>query len=115
MGQSGREEAAIQTEIDGLSVLTCGSLVYDASELLDSISMNALLEEAEKDYDLIVMDCPSVLGTADANALAGKCDGVVLVIKCGKTNQIRAIEAKKALEFCKTNLVGAILNQAVSG
>jgi Mrp family chromosome partitioning ATPase len=43
--------------------------------------------------------------------LASLCDGVLLVIKSGKTKLQNATEAKKVLEFAKARLIGAILNQ----
>lgn len=104
-------DAIQETEIEGLDLLTSGLSQANSADMLDSHSMKELMEAASDRYDRIVLDCPPVLSGPDANALVNKCDGVVLLLRCGKTTHSKALEAKQSLSFAGANIIGAILNQ----
>ncbi|MDQ6423277.1 CpsD/CapB family tyrosine-protein kinase [Paenibacillus sp. LHD-117] len=104
-------EAAQQTEIECLDLITSGVLQTHSTDMLDSHRMKEILEAASSQYDRIVIDCPAVLAAPDTNALVNKCDGVVLLLRCGKTTHSKALEAKQSLAFAGANIVGAILNK----
>lgn len=105
------DEAIYETDIAGLSLLPSGPRLQHAAELLDTWKMSDLLEAYGKRFDRIIIDCPSVLGVSDTNAIAGKCDGVLMLVKSGKTTDAKAVEAKKSLEFAGANMLGVILNK----
>lgn len=94
-----------------IDVLTTGPKPYNPAELLDSRNMSKFINEIVEIYDVVLFDSPSVLDYTDAIILANQCNGVILVIKNGKTGVTRIVEAKKALEFAKSELIGAILNE----
>lgn len=102
--------ATLKTDIDGLSMLPSGSILHNSMDLLGTKKMTAVLEQAAEHYDAIILDCSTVLGTPEASELASKCDGVILVVNSGKTQQEKALEARRALELVKANIVGVILN-----
>lgn len=104
-------ESIQQTDIGRLSVLPSGSSLHNAADLLDSQAMTVFLEIASERFDTILFDCSSVLDTPDASALASRCNGAILVINNGKTDQKKALEAKKMLEFGNVRIVGAVLNK----
>ncbi|WP_169086919.1 CpsD/CapB family tyrosine-protein kinase [Paenibacillus sp. PL91] len=104
-------EAIYNTEVEGLDILPSGQRLYNSTELLDSQLMIDVMQYASEQYDMVLLDCPPVLGVPDTNALVGKCDGVLLLLQSGKTQQEQAIEAKRALMFAKANILGVILNQ----
>lgn len=105
------EDAVIHTKIGRLDVLTSGTVTVNHAELLGSSTLQELLDQATKMYDLVLIDSFSVINVSDTKLLAKKCEGVVLVIQNGKTTIEKAVEAKKELEFSKTRLIGAILNK----
>lgn len=105
------KEAAQGTEVEGLDLLTSGLTHSNSTDMLDSHTMKELMEAAIQSYDRIVMDCPPVLTAPDTNALVNKCDGVVLLLRCGKTTHSKALEAKQSLSFAGANIIGAILNK----
>lgn len=105
------KEAVLGTEVEGLDLLTSGLTYSNSTEMLDSPIMNEIMEAANQCYDRIVIDCPPVLSAPDTNALANKCDGVVLLLRCGKTTHGKALEAKQSLSFAGANIIGAILNK----
>lgn len=104
-------EAVYNTEVEGLDILPSGQRFYNSTELLDSQLMVDIMAFATEHYDMVLLDCPAVLGVSDTNALVNKCDGVLLIIKSGKTQQELALEAKRALQFAKANILGVILNK----
>ncbi|WP_424767270.1 CpsD/CapB family tyrosine-protein kinase [Paenibacillus sp. sgz302251] len=104
-------EAIYTSEVEGLDILPSGLRYYNTTELLDSQLMVDVLEYAVLHYDIILLDCPPVLGVPDTSALVSKCDGVILLLRHGKTQQEQAKEAKRALLFAKANILGVILNQ----
>ncbi|ESU32070.1 hypothetical protein G3A_13115 [Bacillus sp. 17376] len=110
-GQAELKDAAYQTEIGNLAILTSGQLDSNPAELLGSEAMEKLFQKALENYDVILIDSPPVLEVTDTKLLANKSDGVILVIGEGKTAIEKATEAKKALEFAKAKIYGVILNE----
>ncbi|WML47795.1 CpsD/CapB family tyrosine-protein kinase [Neobacillus sp. PS3-34] len=104
------EEVIYHTEIRRLDILPSGLATNNPVELLGSKLMDELLNNASQRYDVVLIDSHSVLEIIDTKLLANHCDGVVLVIKKGKTNSGKAKDAKKVLEFAKAKIVGAVLN-----
>jgi capsular exopolysaccharide synthesis family protein len=110
-GNTAFEDAVYQTEIGRLDILPCGAIPNNPTELLGSETLNDLLKEGLEEYDVVLIDSPGVLEVSDAKILAGKCDGVVLIVGEGKTVVSRIIEAKKDLEFAQATLMGIIVNE----
>ena len=104
-------DAAQSTEVEGLDLLTSGISHANSADMLDSPAMKELLLALSSRYDRIVFDCPAVLSGPDTNAMVNKCDGVVLLLRCGKTTHSKALEAKQTLAFAGANIIGAILNK----
>lgn len=99
------------TEIGRLDILPSGTVPFNPAELLSSPIMKDILANSLRSYNVVLIDSHSVLELTDTKLLASQCDGVVLVIRSGKTIQGKAIEAKKVLEFSKAKIIGAIINE----
>ena len=104
------EKAVKTTRQENLWILTSGPIPPNPSELLGSSSMNALLEKAKNEYDLIIFDSSPVLAVTDAQVLSNLTDGVVLVISSGNTQKDSAKKAKELLESAKAKILGVVLN-----
>jgi Mrp family chromosome partitioning ATPase/uncharacterized protein involved in exopolysaccharide biosynthesis len=98
------------TNVRGLSLLTCGALPTNASNLLSGVRMRALLQELAKSFDLVILDTPPVLATADAGILASLADGVLLVVRAGQTDRVAAKRAHQQLVNVGASIVGTVLN-----
>jgi capsular exopolysaccharide synthesis family protein len=98
------------TNVKGLSLLTCGALPTNASHLLSGVRMRALLQELAKSFDLVILDTPPVLATADAGILASIADGVLLVVRAGQTDRVAAKRAHHQLVNVGARIVGTVLN-----
>lgn len=108
-GDTRLEDAINQTEIQGLDLLTSGPITVNAADLLSSILMKKVIETATNQYDMVLIDTPPVLEVADVKIFSDYCDGVILVVRYGKTENNDLIQAKKLLTG-SSNLVGIILN-----
>jgi len=98
------------TNVRGLSLLTCGALPTNPSGLLSGVRMRALLQELAKSFDLVILDTPPVLATADAGILASLADGVLLVVRAGQTDRVAAKRAHQQLVNVGAKVVGTVLN-----
>jgi tyrosine-protein kinase Etk/Wzc len=98
------------TNVRGLSLLTCGALPTNPSNLLSGVRMRVLLQELAKSFDLVILDTPPVLATADAGILASLADGVLLVVRAGQTDRLAAKRAHQQLVNVGARVVGTVLN-----
>ncbi len=109
-GGAPRPPAIRDTSIARLSVLPCGALPMNAANLLSSTRMRALLQELESQFDIIVLDTPPVLATADAGIVGSLTDGVLLVVRAGTTDRNAAQRAYQQLANVGARVVGTVLN-----
>jgi non-specific protein-tyrosine kinase len=93
-----------------LAVITSGVLPAKPSELLTSKKMRQILDRLKLDFDLIVIDSPSVLTVTDAAALAPTIDGVILVVKPGVTKLGAVQQALDQLRAVRARVLGVVLN-----
>ncbi|PAV31561.1 tyrosine protein kinase [Virgibacillus profundi] len=106
------EEVICKPGIGKLDILPSGSTSsHNPAELLGSDTMENLLTEVTKEYDIVLIDSPTVLKSTETRVLANQCDGVVLVVSRGKTSIEKAVEARKILALSKSKLVGTIMNE----
>jgi capsular exopolysaccharide synthesis family protein len=103
-------QAIRQTAIAGLFVLTCGALPSNAANLLSGTRMRVLLQELREQFDMIVLDTPPVLATADAGIVASLTDGVLLVVRAGATDRNAAQRACQHLGNVGARVIGTVLN-----
>jgi succinoglycan biosynthesis transport protein ExoP len=98
------------TPIRGLTLLTCGAMPTNPTNLLSGVRMRALLQELVQRFDLVILDTPPVLATADARILGGISDGVLLVVRAGQTERLAAQRAQHQLHQAGARLLGVVLN-----
>ncbi|MFD0680801.1 MULTISPECIES: CpsD/CapB family tyrosine-protein kinase [unclassified Paenibacillus] len=109
-GQANLSEVVRTTAIPNLSIITAGPIPPNPSEMLASKRMVATLEELKEQFDIILIDTPPALAVTDAQIVASKCDGVVLVMDSGKVKREMALKAKANLEYVKARILGVVLN-----
>lgn len=93
-----------------MSVITSGSLPPNPAELLGSHKMNAILAELTSRVDVVIIDSPPSL-VSDAQILAAKVDGVLLVVQPGKTHAGAARAMREQLGRAGARVVGAVFNR----
>jgi succinoglycan biosynthesis transport protein ExoP len=98
------------TQTPGLDVLTAGPIQPDPSRLLDSERILQILYCAQRQYEVVVVDTPPILAVADALILARHVDGVLFVVRAGKTDQQAGKQALAQLRQLDVELTGVVLN-----
>jgi ATPases involved in chromosome partitioning len=98
------------TDIQGLHLLASGSSKNNPSHLLYSARVLDLFKRLRQEYDLVLVDTPPMTLLADARVLGRVADGVVLVIRAGRTTLEQARFAVQQFSDDGTHLFGTILN-----
>lgn len=96
-----------RTTIQRLNVLPCGK--HRDERLLFSIRMEEVLRRFRDQYDIILIDTPSVLQHSDARLVGIHADAVILVVAPG-TDRNALLLAQKRFEEDGSRLLGAIVN-----
>lgn len=93
-----------------LFILTSGQTTHDPIQLLSTPNIKVLMEEFVTMFDLVIYDTPSFLQFADANLMAARTDGLVLVICLEKTTCAALHHTLENLKFSSTSLLGVVIN-----
>ena len=106
------EPPLVETGLDNLWLLPSGPLPPNPAEILGSRRMEEIIAALKARADVILFDAPPAIAVTDAAVLGTKVDGVLLVIRAGKTRREHAQRAKELLERVQVRVVGAVLNNA---
>lgn len=109
-GQTSFVQCIQKTDIENVYVMSAGPIPPNPAELLGYRKMDEVLLEAYKMFDIVLIDTPPVMAVTDAQILANKCDGVVLVARSEKTEKDKLIKVKQILDKASGKLLGVILN-----
>ena len=99
--------------IDGkanLSLLPAGIGSHRAADLIGP-RLATLLDEFGKEYDMVILDAPPLLGFAEGLQMASAADGVLIVSKAAGTKRRAVAEVIAALHRVHANIVGVVMNQ----
>ncbi|MBL8210486.1 MAG: polysaccharide biosynthesis tyrosine autokinase [Bryobacterales bacterium] len=100
----------VQTAIPGLWLIPSRPMRQGVARTLHSQKMRDLITELATRFDEVVIDSPPVLVISDARVLGAMADGVLLVVRSGKTAREAALAAYDALLQDGTRVLGTILN-----
>ena len=95
----------------GLDVIPTGPLPPNPAELLASAGLRIALEKLARDYDLIVIDAPPVMGLADAPTLAPLVEATVLVVEANRAHRGQAKTSVRRLRDARANILGGVLTK----
>jgi polysaccharide biosynthesis transport protein len=102
---------AVQTPFSypDLDILSAGP---SSRRVADRIGMvlRSILDEAEREYDLVVIDSPPLLGFAEPLEIAALADSVVIVARAGRTNRSAVASVVEQLKRVRANIIGIVLN-----
>jgi len=93
-----------------LDILPAGPPSHVAADLMGH-GLTQLLDEASREYDLIVLDAPPLLGFAEPLEMATAVDGVVVVTRAGQTPRKAAASVLAILARLRANTLGVVLNE----
>ena len=107
---SWRDAVIRMDDPEGLDVLPAGPSTRRASDLI-GMGLAELIEEATREYDLVVLDAPPLLGFAEPLQMATAVDGVIVVARAGDTSRKALSSVITTLARLRANLVGVVLNE----
>ena len=100
----------LKTDIPKLTIVPGGIPPVNPTELLTSKKMKALLEEVAGRYEdrYIIIDSPPPSMATETSAIAKLVDGIIIVVKNGKTPKKVVTELIEQIE--KEKLLGIVFN-----
>ena len=95
-----------------LSLIPAGLGSHRAADLIGP-RLSTLLDEFAKEYDLVILDSPPLLGFAECLQMATAADGVLIVSLAGETRRRAVAEVISVLNRLRANIIGVVLNQVI--
>lgn len=93
-----------------LSLLRSGGRSRIPTEMLESTAFAELLDQAQKEFDLIIVDSPPLGAVTDSLLLAERTDEVVYVCRFNRAYRKHIRQYVKALHNGKNEFLGIVLN-----
>lgn len=99
------------SDVPGLEFVPAGGRFDDSLEILTSNRAHELVQQLSRENRsrLVVIDCPPLLGTPNAVALAGLVGQILVVVEAGETSQPTISQALELLNRDKP--IGLVLNK----
>ncbi len=109
-GEKELHSAISGVEGTSLYILTAGNVGDKTSELVGSSYIKNVISTLKFEFDYVIVDSPPVIPLVDMSIISKIVDGVLLVVRAGKTQKDLVTKALKSLSGAKT--VGIVLNGA---
>jgi polysaccharide biosynthesis transport protein len=111
-GEKTFEEIIQPARTPNLFIVTSGRSPTQAVSLLSTEKLAELVEMAKEWFDLVIFDCPDMLGAKDASAIGALAEGSIIVARHRRFPRSKIIRAKLAWETLGTKVLGLVLNHA---
>jgi len=111
LGEKKIEEVILKGVEENLDILPSKHFNQNATELFWGNKMKNLLLELRKKYDLIVLDAPPLIVSADAVILSEHADGVIYVCGYNMVSKNELAQSKKKLDRAGVNIYGVVINK----
>jgi len=109
-GESQLRDIIKASDLENLKIITAGRHTDKPAELLDEPRFKQLIDELRFYHDLLIIDSAPVVPVSDAIILGQQADGVVLVVKAGKTQREVVKRACELLQGSNFRVIGVIMN-----
>lgn len=93
-----------------LTIMPIGKMPPNPAELLENGRLDKLVEEAKKDYDYILLDCPPVNIVVDTNIVGQLADRTLFVVRAGLLERSALKELDELYADKKFNNMSLVLN-----
>lgn len=110
-GQKPAADVIKKTAVEGVYMLSAGSLAPNPTELLGSRAMRDLLAACAEEFDYVIVDSPPVMAVNDAVVVAHMVDGVVMVVRAHHTPKKILQRAESRLLHARAHMLGVLLNK----
>lgn len=106
------DKYVLPTNIKNVDLLTTGPTPPNPVELLGSENNRKLIKVLRKKYDIVILDCPPVLGLSDALILTQFSDANLLTFSIKKTKKENIERAIKTFDTANAKITGVVVNKA---
>lgn len=110
IGNNKLEEIIYNSKLENLFLITSGTIPPNPAEMLDSLEMINFLSTVRERFDYVIIDSPPIVAVTDAEILARKVDGTILVCSAQITEIEMLTRAAELLRNDSSNLIGTVLN-----
>jgi polysaccharide biosynthesis transport protein len=93
-----------------LDVALAGRLPPNPTDLIESERMHELIQQAEREYELVVIDTPPISLISDAIPLVKQVSGVLVVSRLGLLTREGAIQLRDQLRNLDAPFLGIVVN-----
>lgn len=95
--------------------ISAGTVPQNPADLLSSPRMSLIISSLRKQFDMIIIDAPPVIGIADVPILSRLADATLFIISSGKVSRKSVIMAVRRLTSAGANVVGVALTMFTVG
>lgn len=110
-GQEGLDTLIRKLPVEGLDLLTSGPLPISAPRLLMPEVLQPAMAQLCDRYDIVIMDCPPVLGLADAVELTAVAEATAYIHEAGGVSHRQMRESLHRLDRAGANVIGIVLTK----
>ena len=103
------DQAVIRANNFKIDLITAGGRPDSPAALLDPEKLKAVLGDALKSYDQVIIDGPPTMGIADATRLAAAVTATIFVLKSQGVTREEARFALRHLQSEQIHVIGAVL------
>ncbi|MDD5200563.1 MAG: polysaccharide biosynthesis tyrosine autokinase [Terrimicrobiaceae bacterium] len=104
------DELIQPTKVENLQMVPSGKLPPGAIAMLNSRRMLSLISELKKQFDMILIDAPPILGVSDSSVIVRAVDLTIIVIQHRRFPRSMLLRVKNGVLNAGGNLLGAVLN-----
>lgn len=108
------DAATKPSSLPNLKVITAGKPELPPAELFSVSHLQSLVEELRRKFSIVIFDTPPIIPVSDTLLLSNFVDGILLVVKAGKS-QKRVTQ--RAIDMLQTNsgkILGVVVNNLQS-
>ena len=113
-GKSSFRDAVICDRMSSLHLLLEKRAVRNSGDMISSAAMQALLDQARREYDYVVLDLPPMAVVSDAESMMEFADASLLVVRQNIATAPAVNKAVTALSGGKAKLLGCVVNNVYS-
>lgn len=111
---SGKISTSVVEKVPGfldLSILGAGTIPPNPQELLGRPAFAHILEDFSGQFDVILIDTAPSPVTADAQTVAARCSGALMVVRLNHSRLADCATLREMITSAGAEMVGAVLNQ----
>ncbi|OYW24335.1 MAG: hypothetical protein B7Z55_02515, partial [Planctomycetales bacterium 12-60-4] len=98
------------TFVENLQVLPAGQPPANPAELISTPRLTQFLKSVRDEFDMVLIDSPPLLAVSDPCAIARHADGLLLVVRLGKTSLVTARRAQELVKTHGLSVLGMVAN-----